>query len=375
MRPIHHLRVLHLRTAGAVAAGALASFLASVAWAAVPAAEAAATPPVEMSVRAGEVQTVEIGLGRSVGDPKPWEVRIEPASDDGEAGEQPEVLLGLVEEGEPVPRRWPADGPPDRTRLPAVAGSRSVHLRVLAHPCSEGGALLARLVVGSAAGAAAVRVPVRIRVEATRTCLWRSAGIWGSAGGFFLLVLGGFLIWDRSSFLPLRRVGESLRPLGSSGPADPVAWRRADQPQVQRRIERSLPWWRRLETWLRANPFALLKRGESYREAVELFPARHADRISATAVAGRDVLGRLRSGADGTRRGLLVVAGDGAGFRVYAVPDLQGRVAGLQPDRPIGTPAVPAPIPPGTALFYESDGSDEPVVGWRISGPGSGGGE
>jgi hypothetical protein len=254
-----------------------------------------------------------------------------------------------------APGRWPEDDhlamtfgaeatPGEAFALPPGEAGPPLRLRVEAHPCCAAGSYTAELrlepadLAGYAQGVRPpepLRIPLQVEVE--------SAGIWACYGYWILralavLVALALLLYvanmiRKSHFLVPARLAEKMVPLvwTAHGATVPV---KDYRPKVLDVFRGALPWHRRLGAWLKANPLAFGWPGSSsYQESLELFlqPHRDASRSTALLVPERSFATEVQK--DPARYAGRLFATAQGGLSFVGVPDKQGRIGRLTPDR------------------------------------------
>lgn len=265
-----------------------------------------------------------------------------------------------------APERWRADRlalgfaagpeevPPGRPFTLLPDGRTPLAVRARAHPCCAAGTYAGEIrlepasLKGYAPGVtppAPLRIPVRVEVEAAG--LWACYKFWILRGLALLIALALLLyavnMIRHSHFLKPVRVAEKLVPLmwTAHGATVPQKDHRA---KVMEIVRRALPWHRRFQAWLKANPFAFGLPGGSYQESLELFlqPQRDASRSTALLVPQRSFTAAVQ-GEPERFAGRLFATSQG-GITFLGVPDKKGRIGPLAPEGAVPAAGVSDPV-------------------------------
>lgn len=333
MRPVSHTsRPSSDRPGNRVRSSALLWLpaVASVLSLSVPGqAEPLTLKPLVVELQAGQVQDVEVDLGRG---PERSSVhasitRQEPdrPEDDG-----PRVAVDLVSSNTPSPSRW-SDGPVPAPRRIDLADGESLVIRTEAHRCSPAGVRhvpidLEATVPGSAKPLSFV-LPVDIKVTRGGSCTpiytkaALTAGAWIGAGALALCLWGTA---KRGAFLSLGTLGQRLVPVDTHGARQEASVTLLEE-AIGRRSQRGhralafLGWWVR-------HPFAVLAGRATYSETITLSLGRSSHLIAVSLLDTGSSFEDLEQDP-GSALGKLVARATTSGLTgLYAGADAEGRV-------------------------------------------------
>ena len=356
------IQVLHRRRIHQQAWKGLILFLAGVgsfsgAFAAAPHRE------IELRLRTGEERDVVIDLGQDSRPDLDFVARLIPSQE--EVWRKGLLSLSLADAGFP--------GATEQ-RLPHDPAGRRLRLRASARLCSPAGEYGSALEVEAVKkltdlpAGAPERLSVILHVEAGPSC----AAVKTRAGGLALLVvLVGLYVrqmFFRSSFLSPELLAGSLQPLrwNDSGLTE-GAGRGED---LRGRVARQLPLWRRALAWLGANPLLFGLPWQRYEETVQIDLGRRPDVLSLTLIPKRKAFEYFKAHPEESRRRLFATADRGGGIVFFGMPDAEGRIGPLVPERPLRPEQLTTLAGVRLVEPEPEDKYDRRPAGWAILGSG-----